>query len=126
MFRLKLDENFSPKLCDRFAAAGHDTHSVLSEGLGGSDDVAIYTVIQTEARCLITFDTDFCNILRFPAAPTSGIIVVRPNRPISAPVIETIVAQIIQLLEEKDPTGCLWVLEPGKLRIRKPDTRPWE
>jgi len=126
MYRLKLDENFSPKICERFAAAGYDTHSVVGEGLGGADDMDIYKVIQTENRCLITFDKDFCNFLRFPSEPTKGIIVVRPNRQISADSIEIIVAQIIQLLQEKDPTGCLWVLEPGKLRIRKPDLREWE
>ena len=126
MYRLKLDENFSPKMCERFAAAGYDTHSVVGEHLGGADDVDIYKAIQIENRCLITFDTDFCNILRFPSESTKGIIVVRPNRPISTPSIEIIVAQIIELLKDNDPSGCLWVLEPGKLRIRKPNLREWE
>ncbi|MCC6461854.1 MAG: DUF5615 family PIN-like protein [Saprospiraceae bacterium] len=120
MYRLKLDENFSPKMCVHFEAAGYNTHSVVDENLGGADDWDIYKVIQAEQRCLITFDLDFCNMLRFPSGPTKGIIVIRPNRPISGDSIEKIVAQIIQLLAERDPSGCLWVLEPGKLRIRKP------
>ncbi len=120
MYRLKLDENFSPRMCEHFAAAGHDAHSVLSERLSGTSDANLYQVIQEENRCLVTFDLDFCNILRFPSAPTRGIIVVRPNRPLTLQSIEKIVHQILRLLEEKDPATCLWVLEPGKLRIRKP------
>ncbi len=119
MYRLKLDENFSPKMCTHFRAAGHDVHSVTDENLNGVDDITIFQVIQAENRCLVTFDTDFCNILRFPSELTKGIIVVRPNRPITLASIEEIVMQIVRLLEINDPTNCLWVLEPGKLRIRK-------
>jgi predicted nuclease of predicted toxin-antitoxin system len=121
MYRLKLDENFSPKMCERFTVAGHDAHSVVGEKLSGAADTDIYQVILAENRCLITFDLDFCNILRFPSEPTKGIIVVRPNRPITLQSIELIAKQIIKLLEEKDPANSLWVLEPGKLRIRRPN-----
>lgn len=119
MIRLKLDENFSPSLTEVFQAAGFDTHSVLDESLSGAADETIYETCLRENRCLVTFDTDFCNILNYPADETQGIIVVRPNRPITLASIRLIAAQIVELLQGRNPEGCLWVLEPDRLRIRK-------
>lgn len=119
MICLKLDENFSPYLTELFQASGFDTHSVLEESLSGASDDTIYETCIREKRCLITFDTDFCNILNYPADETQGIIVVRPNRPITLASIRLIAGQIIQLLKDRNPEGSLWVLEPDRLRIRR-------
>ena len=118
--KLKLDENFSPNLTILFRNRGFDTHSVLDENLSGEPDTVIYLECLTENRCLITFDTDFCNILRFPADNTAGIIVIRPHRNIVLSDIRLFALQIIEILEERDPTNCLWVLDSNKLRIRYP------
>lgn len=119
--KVKLDENFSPALTTIFLASGFDAHSVLSEGLSGASDDVIFDTISVEKRTLITFDTDFCNIIRFPPEETEGVIVIRPNRPANLDIIRSFAEQILELLSKRDPKGCLWVLEPGKLRIRKPD-----
>ena len=118
--KLKLDENFSPNLTILFQNRGYDTHSVLDENLSGEPDTVIYRECLSENRCLITFDTDFCNILRFPADKTAGIIVIRPHRNIVLSDIRLFALQIIEILEERDPTNCLWVLDSNKLRIRYP------
>jgi predicted nuclease of predicted toxin-antitoxin system len=80
MIKLKLDENFSPNTATIFKNAGFDTHTVIDENLSGADDTLIYAQCLSENRCLITFDTDFCDILRFPSETTEGIIVIRPKR----------------------------------------------
>lgn len=121
--KLKLDENFSPNLTEDFQVAGMDAHSVLSENLSGAPDEVIFETIKAESRILITFDTDFCNIIRFPPENTEGVIVIRPNRPVNLAIVRSFVSQILELLKTNDPKGCLWVLEPGKLRIRKPVDR---
>ncbi len=121
MTKIKLDENFSPSLTKVFHSSGFDAHSVLEENLCGATDKHIFEVCTQEERCLITFDTDFCNILNYPADNTAGIIVVRPNRPISFASISDTVEKITDLLKERSPKGCLWVLEPDRLRIRYPD-----
>jgi predicted nuclease of predicted toxin-antitoxin system len=79
MIPLKLDENFSPNTTEIFKKAGFDTHSVIDEHLSGVSDEVIYSTCLSEKRCLITFDTDFCDILRFPAEPTEGITSFVPN-----------------------------------------------
>jgi predicted nuclease of predicted toxin-antitoxin system len=120
--KLKLDENFSPNLTFVFHKAGFDTHSVLEENLSGEPDTVIYQQCLEENRCLITFDTDFCNILRFPANTTAGIIVIRPYRRITLPDVREFANIVVELLKKNNPTNCLWILDSNKLRIRRPDT----
>jgi len=120
MLRFKLDENFSPALAENFKKSGHETETVLDENLSGSPDEAIFQVCLAENRCLVTFDLDFSNIMRFPVENTPGIIVVRPNRQVTLAVMAAVTQQILLLLETNDPTGCLWIVEPTQLRVRKP------
>lgn len=119
MIKLKLDENFSPNTAEIFKIAGFDTHTVIDENLSGADDTIIYTECLAEKRCLITFDTDFCDILRFPSELTEGIIVIRPKRPISLQDVKYFATKLAELLQTNDPKNCLWILDFNKLRIRK-------
>ena len=119
MIKLKLDENFSPHTAEIFKNAGFDTHTVIDENLSGADDTIIYTQCLSEKRCLITFDTDFCDIIRFPSEPTEGIIVIRPKRPISLQDVKYFAAKLAELFQTNDPQNCLWILDFNKLRIRK-------
>ncbi|MCB0610963.1 MAG: DUF5615 family PIN-like protein [Lewinellaceae bacterium] len=122
MLRFKLDENFSPSLTLKFKKRGFDAESVLDEKLSGSPDEDIFNICKLENRCLITLDLDFSNIIRFPADQTNGIIVVRPNRPANFEVMQTMTNLLLDQLSKNDPKGCLWILEPHQLRIRKPET----
>ena len=119
MIQIKLDENFSPYTADIFKNAGFDTHTVYDESLSGADDTVIYNTCLAEKRCIITFDTDFCDILRFPSEPTEGIIVIRPKRPISLQDVKMFATKIVELLKDKNPQNSLWILDFNKLRIRK-------
>jgi predicted nuclease of predicted toxin-antitoxin system len=119
MFRFKLDENFSPSMANRLQSVGYDAETVLGESLSGEPDELIFEHSQKEMRCLVTIDLDFSNILRFQPKDTPGIIVIRPNRPITLEVMDAMITRLISLLGKYDPTGCLWIVEPTQLRIRK-------
>ena len=118
--KIKLDENFGHSFTSIFLDAGFDTHSVIDEGLSGIKDDSLFEIIKTETRCLITFDLDFANIIRYPTDKTSGIIVIRPRRPVSFTEIENLCRQLIQFLKSENPAGCLRILDGEKLRVRKP------
>lgn len=122
MPKLKLDENFSPSLAALLIEAGHDTETVLDEKLSGEPDDIIYKQSLNEGRCIVTLDLDFSDIIRFPAENTPGIIVIRPNRPITLEVLKSMAFQVIEALRQNSPENCLWIIEPGRLRIRKPKT----
>lgn len=119
MLKLKLDENFSHSLTQLFLDAGFDTHSVLDENLSGATDDFLFQKIKEEERCMVTFDLDFSNIIRYPTKNMEGIVVIRPNRPISLEVMENFSRQLILELADKSPKNCLWVLEENRLRIRE-------
>ena len=75
--KFKLDENLSPSLAAGFAAAGHDAHSVVQQSLGGQPDAIVIDVCRHEQRVLVTLDLDFANILAYPPAQFTGIVVLR-------------------------------------------------
>ena len=48
--RFKLDENLDLRLAPLLVEGGHDVETVLSEGLSGRSDEAVYQVCLQEAR----------------------------------------------------------------------------
>jgi predicted nuclease of predicted toxin-antitoxin system len=117
--KLKLDENVDTRLVPLLEEGGHDVDTVRSEGLCGADDAAIYDVCQRTGRVLVSLDLDFSNPHRFPPAPTEGIIIVRPPRPVLPQVRATLAAALPQL-KMRDLRGRLWIVEPGRIRVYDP------
>lgn len=87
--------------------------------MSGAADNTLFEKVIAEQRCLVTLDLDFANIIRFPTDETAGIIVIRPNRPITLAILESFTYQLIAELSNKSPAGCLWILEETRLRIRR-------
>jgi predicted nuclease of predicted toxin-antitoxin system len=117
MARLKLDEDLDPRIVASASLRGHDAESVWSEGVCGASDEALMNVCLAEHRTLVTLHLDFADPLRFPPASTRGIIVLRPGRA-TLPLIGVAFDTALQLLGREDPRGALWIVEPGRLRIR--------
>jgi len=118
--KLKLDENFDPRLAPLLAAEGFDVDTVPAEGLSGASDDAVYAACQTAGRALLTLDLDFSNPFRFPADQTEGIIVIRPPRPL-LPAIRATLLSILPQLKTLPVKGLLWIVEPGRIRVHDPD-----
>ncbi len=117
--KFKLDENFGTRTQRLFAASGHDVQTVLDESLGGASDQLLYQVCQSETRCLVKFDLDFANVLRFPPANSAGIVIIRvPKNPTLA-TLESLVRQFLLALEETPIAGKLWIVEMGRIRIHQ-------
>ncbi len=75
--RIKLDENLPGSLAGVFRSAGHDTATVLEEGLAGAGDSLVLGMTASEGRVLITLDGGFANILNHPPGSHAGIVVFR-------------------------------------------------
>ena len=69
--KFKLDENLRRRAADLIGAAGHDTVTVVSQGLRGAAEETLFEVYTAESRALVTMDRDFGQVLRYPppAAP---------------------------------------------------------
>lgn len=84
---------------------------------GASDD-EIYKYIQKEVLILITRDTDFGNILRYPVTQRCGIILLRTYL-LSIREICGILNDFISNTTQEALMGSLSVLRKGRYRIHK-------
>lgn len=75
--KFKLDENFGVRGAKTLTAHGHDVATVAGQQLCSASDLALIEVCRVEGRCLVTFDLDFSNPIRFPPRRYAGIVVVR-------------------------------------------------
>ena len=115
--RFKLDENLDPKLANCLESAGHGAATVVAQGLRGSSDEVVSEVCRVEQRCLITADVGFANLLQYRPGDYAGIIVLRHPSP-SLKAYRDLIEQLLIAVSEQDPTGALWIVEPGRVRIR--------
>jgi predicted nuclease of predicted toxin-antitoxin system len=118
--KIKLDENFDPRLVPVLQSHGLDVDTILAERLSGSPDEVVYATCQTLGRVLITLDLDFSNPFRFPPGDTEGIVVVRPPRPV-LPAIRATLLSVLPQLKTLPLKGTLWIVEPGRIRFHDPD-----
>jgi predicted nuclease of predicted toxin-antitoxin system len=115
--KLLLDENLSPAHAVRLRQAGHDAVNVLESGLGGAPDSAVRDFAMEQCRTLITLDSDFSHILRFPPEGTAGVIWLRPWPPTESAIAALLDGVVLQLADASI-AGKLVVAEPGRIRIR--------
>ncbi len=117
--KLKLDENVDPRAVAILRTAGHDVATVPDEQLSGQPDAAVEATCRLEARCLVTLDLDFANVLAYPPERYSGLVVLRHPRPTAAGLLN-LVHQLTASLEHESPERRLWIVEPGRLRVHEP------
>lgn len=115
----KLDENMDPRCKEILAQEGYEVIMVQEERLSGATDIEISEAARAEGRCLITLDLDFADVPAFPPHWYPGIIVLRHPKPSTRGLL-SLVKQLARTLQVQDPEGKLWIVEPGRLRIREP------
>ena len=118
--RVKLDENFGLRGRSLLEAAGHDVSTVASERLWGIEDEQLAELCRLESRTLITMDTDFANILRFPPERYPGIVVLRVPEPVTLSKIESALSLFAAAARGKRLAGLLWIVTPRGVREYDP------
>lgn len=117
--RIKLDENIDPRSKEILEKHGHEAFTVFEEGLQGATDEIIALTMMREGMCLLTLDLGFSNVLRYPPDKFAGIVILRHPKPTVQGLLD-LVHQFAKLLQDFSPTGQLWIVEPGRLRIWEP------
>lgn len=115
--KLKLDENLGKRACGILDAAGHEVSTVPAEGLGAATDDEVLQAAVSEERAMVTLDLDFANPLRFIPSNYSGIILLRLRPKPSLEDVLTLVRTLVQFLRKEQPSGKLWIVEPGRVRV---------
>ena len=115
--RFKLDENLPTAVKATLVEQGHDALTVLDQSLGGNEDKKIAAVCSEEDRILVTFDLDFSDIREYPPGSNPGIWILRPATQ-SIDKCVALVRDALAYIETESPERALWIVEPGKIRIR--------
>jgi hypothetical protein len=97
--KLKLDENLGRRWAEQLRDGGHDVHTVIDEGLSGSNDVDVLAASVAEERALATLDLDFANPIRAGRAELDGLV-----------------GRLAIALGEADLSGHLWIVERSRVR----------
>jgi len=118
--RFKTDENMPAEIAALLNQHGHDALRVDEQGLAGVADPGVAAVCQVERRAIVTLDTDFKDIRRFPPESYAGIIVLCPHRQ-SVPRLVKMTERLLGLLDAEPLVGKLWIVDEGRIRIRPED-----
>ena len=115
--KFKIDENLPSELADLLVSAGHDAATVFDEGLAGESDDRILKVCREEKRVLVSLDLDFSNVRAYPPGEYDGLIVLRLRRQDKPYVLDTF-GKILDLFEQEQIKGLLWIVEDNRIRVR--------
>ena len=106
--RLKLDENLPTGLAAQLTVRGHDADTVIDEGLDGQPDPIVVAAATESERMLVTLDRGH-----------AGVLVLRPTSQDPASVLD-LVDRLLQTHGLDDLAGCVVIVEPRRVRIRRP------
>lgn len=117
--KLKLDENMPTRVAPLLAGRGHDVVTVAQEGQKGAPDPVVAQAAAIEGRLIVTLDRRFADLRRYQPGSHPGIVALRLHDQRSA----FVAAALLGFLERyhlEDMAGCLVIVEPGAVRIRRP------
>jgi predicted nuclease of predicted toxin-antitoxin system len=117
--KLKLDENLNTLGKALLEADGHDVMTVAEQSLNGAPDDRIYEVCKQEDRVLVTLDHDFGQTLHYPPEATAGIVILECRGRMSPAAILARIGDLALLLKSRPIDHELWIVEPGRVRIRE-------
>ena len=113
MTRLLADENFPPRVAQQLTADGHDVE-LVSQILRSSTDRVVLRYARENARCLLTFDSDFGDLIFFDGEPPPPTIFYFRLHPV---VPAEILGMARRALQEGHD-GLLVVVERDAIRAR--------
>ena len=99
---------------------GYEVKDIRDYELRGAKDEEIFEFAQREKAVILTGDRGFGNILRFPLGNHFGIIVANFPNEMLTKEINRLLLEEFKHLSEDDFKGNLIIIEPDKIRIRKP------
>lgn len=120
MARFLVDEDLPRSLATRLRADGTFAEDVRDVGLRGLADDHVLAHAVVHGLTLLIGDLDFANLLRFPLGSHPGIVVARLPHQWPAARRTQIIAEAVRDLPDDVGRGCLVIVEPGRIRLRRP------
>lgn len=116
--RIKVDENLPLSLVEILKDAGHDADHVVTEGLTGRDDLAVWAAAQVEDRFLITQDIRFANTHIAAVGTHCGVLLVRMRNAASSELMR-VVRTVFAEHDVEQWRGGFVVVSGRKVRVRR-------
>ena len=120
--KLKLDENLPYDVAPTLVRRGHDVHTVVEEQLAGRGDPVVVAAATHEDRLLFTLDRGIGDLRHYPPGSHAGIVVLRPVAQDPGSIL-ALTERLLRAHTLDDLRGCVVVVEPRRIRIRRPETR---
>ena len=117
--KIKLDENLSQYLKQSIQQEGIDVETTLDEGLQGRPDLEVGAAARNEGRMLFTLDVEFADLRKYPPGSHPGVILLRP-RTMGFLSVNRFVLEFIQSTDLRKLAGCVVIVEPGQVGVRRP------
>ncbi len=118
-----IDEDMPRSTARVLRDSGYEVKDIRDHGLRGADDKKIYQFAQKNQAVLVTGDLGFGNIIRFPIGSHFGIVIAHFPNEITPNEINRQMVERLKDLSEVDCKGNLIIIEPGKVRIRRKQSR---
>lgn len=115
--RVKVDEDLSEEVAAVFAAAGHVSDTVRTQGWGGLLDDELWVRVQAEGRWLITADKEFGDVRKYRPGRHAGVVLIRADNESRRRYLE-LAGTVVRSLRLEDIPGCLVVVTPRGIRLR--------
>lgn len=119
MPRFVIDEDMPRSTGRKLRAARYEVLDVRDHGLRGASDDRVFEFAQQQQAALVTGDSGFGNLLKFPLGSHHGIVIARFPNEMSTDEINRQLLSDILALQEKDFVGNLILLEPGRIRLKR-------
>ena len=115
-----MDEDLPRSLARLLRTGGLDVEDVRDVGLRGKTDSDVLQYAVANDRALVTADLDFASLLTFPLGSHHGIVVARLPNELPVASVNAAILEAIRALSDADLSGALVMVEPGRIRLRKP------
>ncbi|HEY5869434.1 MAG TPA: DUF5615 family PIN-like protein [Candidatus Tectomicrobia bacterium] len=116
--QVKVDEDLPDAVARLFIAAGYPATTVRAQGWSGLQDAPLWARIQAEERWLVTADKGFGDVRTYVPGTYVGVILLRAALESRRRYLELAEATVRSVRLE-DLTGCLVVVTPRGIRIRR-------
>jgi len=120
MARFLVDEDLPRSLARLLRTESLDAEDVRDVGLRGKTDSEVLQYAVSHDRVVITADLDFANLLAVPLGSHHGILVARLPNEVPVARLNAVILDAIKALSDDEVRGSLVIVEPGRIRLRRP------